>query len=204
MRPLLSLALVLSAEALLAAEAPAVAQTASSVYTSTAPTACRVVRPGGAPEDAGEWLCPGQAGLVLLISEGDLRQTVSVGRNRKDADAQPAASASFGPFNSTTDTVEWRLDGTGKPYAIIQRWHLADNDDPGAGGRPNTKGLLVVTRLPPGAVCHAAYVDVAANPNANELARRAADEIARGFTCGKDTVKLVGAAGRAAALAGAR
>jgi hypothetical protein len=58
-----------------------------------------------------------------------------------------------------------------------------------------------VTRLPPGAVCHVAYVDVAANPDPNELARKAADETARDFTCGKDEVRFVGARGRAAELA---
>jgi hypothetical protein len=58
-----------------------------------------------------------------------------------------------------------------------------------------------VTRLPPGAVCHVAYVDVQANPNANELARKAADEIARNFKCGKDEVKIVGNSGRAVTLA---
>jgi hypothetical protein len=32
---------------------------------------------------------------------------------------------------------------------------------------------------------------------ANELARKAADEFARDFTCGKDGLKVVGAPGRA-------
>ena len=68
-------------------------------------------------------------------------------------------------------------------------------------GRPIAKPLLVVTRLPPGAVCHIAYVDVKANPNANELARKAADEVARNFKCGKDEVKVVGASGAAVRLA---
>jgi hypothetical protein len=61
--------------------------------------------------------------------------------------------------------------------------------------------MLAVTRLSPGAVCHVAYVDVQANPNANELARKAADEIARHFKCGKDKVKTVGNSGRAVELA---
>ena len=61
--------------------------------------------------------------------------------------------------------------------------------------------MLAVTRLSPGPVCHVAYVDVQANPNANELARTAADEIARDFKCGKDAVKVVGASGRAVELA---
>jgi hypothetical protein len=42
---------------------------------------------------------------------------------------------------------------------------------------------------------------VKANPNANELARKAADETARGFKCGKDAVKVIGASGRAVELA---
>ncbi|AVT77951.1 hypothetical protein RPPS3_38890 [Rhodopseudomonas palustris] len=200
MRLLPALAVLLPLTISAAFMAPAQADGASSVYSSTAPKACRVARPGGAPEDSGEWLCPGQDGLVVVVSEMDLRQSVSVGRNYKDASAQPAAKTSFGPFNSTTDTVEWRLDGAGKPFAIIQRWHLADNDDLGKGGRPNTKQMLLVTRLPPGAVCHVAYVDVAANRNANEVARQAADELARGFACGKDKPKPFGSPGRATAL----
>jgi hypothetical protein len=38
-------------------------------------------------------------------------------------------------------------------------------------------------------------------PHANELARKAADELARGFNCGKDEVKVIGESGRAAELA---
>ena len=201
MRLLPALAVLFPITLPVALATPAKAEGVSSVYSSTAPKACKVARPGGAPEDSGEWLCPGQGGLVVTVSEMDLRQTVSVGRNYKDAKDQPAASASFGPFNSTTDTVEWRLDSAGKPFAIIQRWHLADNDDVGKAGRPNTKQMLVVTRLPPGPVCHVAYVDVAANRNANEVARQAADEVARGFACGKDKPKPFGTPGRATALA---
>jgi hypothetical protein len=53
-------------------------------------------------------------------------------------------------------------------------------------------------------VCHVAYVDVKANPNANELARKAADEAARNFKCGKDVVKVIGESGRAVELAARR
>jgi hypothetical protein len=135
------------------------------------------------------------AGLKVLVSEDDLRETVSVGRNRAAASREPAARAGFGPFNTTTTTVEWRAF-SGKPFAIIQRWHIADTSDEDNNGRPIAKPLLVVTRLPPGAVCHVAYIDVNANPHANELARKAADETARGFKCGKEEVKVIGASGR--------
>jgi hypothetical protein len=179
---------------------PAKAQLFGSRYTSTAPGDCRVSGAGNGVDDSATRICPGKAGLVVLVSEDELRETVSVGRNRAAAAREPAAAAWFGPFSSTTTTVEWRaLDG--KPFAIIQRWHLADNSDEDKDGRPVAKPMLAVTRLPPGAVCHVAYVDVKANPNANELARKAADEIAPGFKCGKDEVKVIGVSGRAVELA---
>ena len=105
----------------------AAAETFSSSYTSTAPKHCRMI---GKPdkEDGGTTrVCPGRSGLVVLVSEGDLREVVSVGRNHEAAAREPAAQAWFGPFSSTMDTVEWRAAGN-KPFAIIQRWLIADND----------------------------------------------------------------------------
>ena len=178
---------------------PANAQTFSSSYTSTAPKDCRTV---GKPGDnrSTTQVCPGKSGLVVLISEDDLRQTVSIGPNRAAASKEPAAEAGFAPFNSTAPTVEWRaVDG--KPFAIIQRWLIADNNDLDKAGTPTSKPMLAVTRLPPGPVCHVAYIDGQANRNANELARQAADEFARDFKCGKDEVKVVGEKGAAVSLA---
>ena len=176
------------------------AQTFSSSYTSTAPKDCRVVSAQTGVDDSTIRTCPGKAGLVVVISEDDLRETVSVGRNRAAAAKEPAAQVWFGPFNSTANTVEWRaVDG--KPFAIIQRWHIADNADDDKNGRPIAKPMLAVTRLPPGEVCHVAYVDAQANPNPNELARKAADELARNFECGKDEVKVIGESGRAVGMA---
>jgi hypothetical protein len=178
---------------------PANAQTFSSSYASTAPKDCRTI---GKPGDNGstKQVCPGKPGLMVLLSEDDLRQTVSVGPTPAAAAKEPAAEAWFAPFNSTANTVEWRaVDG--KPFAIIQRWLIADNDHPDKTGNPTTKPMLAVTRLPPGPVCHVAYVDGQANRNANELARQAADEFARDFKCGKDEVKVIGEKGAAVSLA---
>jgi len=177
---------------------PANAQTFSSSYTSTAPKDCRTV---GKPENGSTTqVCPGKSGLVVVISEDDLRQTVSVGPNRLAASKEPAAETWFAPFNSTGNTVEWRaVDGT--PFAIIQRWLIADNNDTDKAGSPISKPMLAVTRLPPGPVCHVAYIDGQANRNANELARQAADEFARDFKCGKDEVRVVGEKGAAVSLA---
>ena len=176
------------------------AETSGSSFTSTAPKDCRVKSADNGVDDSTIRVCPGKNGLIVLISEDDLRESVSVGRNRLGASREPAAQTWFGPFNSTTNTVEWR-GANGRPYAIIQRWHIADNADRDKHDRPIAKPMLAVTRLAPGPVCHVAYIDVQANPNANELARKAADEVARTFKCGKDKVKTVGNSGRAVELA---
>src|SRR6185295_1576506 len=176
------------------------AETIGSSYSSTAPRDCHVKSAGNGVDDSTIRVCPGKNGLIVLISEDDLRESVSVGRNRLGASREPAARTSFGPFNSTTNTVEWRA-ANGRPYAIIQSWHIADNADPDKSGRPIAKPMLAVTRLSPGPVCHVAYVDVQANPDANELARKAADDLARNFKCGKDEVKIVGQSGRSVELA---
>jgi hypothetical protein len=179
---------------------PASAQAFSSSYTSTAPKACRVSSANNGVDDSTIRVCRGKAGLVVLVAEDDLRETVSIGRSRKAAAEEPAARTWFGPFNSAATTIEWRFRD-GKPFATIQRWHLDDNNDEDKSGRPTPKPMLVVTRLPPGPVCHVAYVDVQANADADGLARKAADEFARDFRCGQDEVKTIGASGRATGLA---
>jgi hypothetical protein len=182
-----------------------VAQTtpdALSAYKSTAEQDCRSGRARRRLlEHGGTRVCAGLHGFVVVVSENDLRDTVSVGRIRALADKEPAARAWFKPFSSAATTVEWRSRRNGsRPFAIIQRWSLADNNDPDKDGHPRDKQLLVVTRLPPGGVCHMAYVDVQANPNASDLARKAA-EAARGFDCARDKVVVVGNPGRATELA---
>ena len=182
---------------------PAPAQTAQivSTYSSTAPKDCRVLSKG----DETGWgarACKGPSGLAVVVSESDLRETVSVARSVKVAENEPAAKSWFGPFSSTTNTIEWRTSDKSKlPFAMIQRWHLADNEDTGKDNRPIAKPMLVVTRLPPGKVCHVAYIDVQANPDANELARKTADDIARDFKCGTDSLRVIGNSGRAVELA---
>jgi hypothetical protein len=190
--------LLCSAHAQTHAQTPV--QTLGSSYTSTAPKQCRIVGPRNGVDDSAARVCPGKTGWQVLIAADDLRETVSVGRNRIWAEKEPAGQTWFGPFNSAGNTVEWRMQN-GRPFAIIQRWQLNDNADPDKNGRPKPKTMLVVTRLPPGPVCHVAYVDVAANPDANDFARKGADEFAGDFRCGKDDVKVVGTSGRAVELA---
>src|SRR5207248_1052720 len=145
-------------------------------------------------------VCRGKATLVVLVNKDNQRETVSVGRNRDEAAQEPAAQAAFGPFKQALPAIEWRIAGN-NPFAIIQRWRAANGRiDAKMSNDPAVKPLLVVSRLPPGAVCPVAYVDSAANPDANELAHKAADEVARDFKCGQDRAKILGSPGRAAAL----
>ncbi|MBP1091427.1 hypothetical protein JOE50_001957 [Bradyrhizobium japonicum] len=80
------------------------AQSVGSTYTSTAPKDCRQL---GKPSDldgSTTRMCPGKDGLMVLIAEDDLREIVSVGRNRKEAAEEPAAKTWFAPFNSSETT----------------------------------------------------------------------------------------------------
>lgn len=172
---------------------------AESSYTSIAEKHCRKfdrLRIDG-DEFAASRVCEGRVGYKIFVREDDLRETLTIGKTLKRAADEPAASDHFGAFNSYDDTVEWRNGADGKPYAAIVGWSYADNENPDASGRPKSLRLLVVMRLPPGAVCKVAYVDRAANSDANALARKAADEIAPNFKCGTDKVQIVGARGRA-------
>ena len=67
--------------------------------------------------------------------------------------------------------------------------------DRDSGNRKSSGSALVVTRLGPGGVCHVGYVDARANPDANELARKIADQHARTFRCGKDKRVILGKVG---------
>lgn len=185
-----------------AVPSPAAAQAIRSDYTSTAEKACKTFAKNK-PSDEMPWSemsCPGRAGFVVRLFDADLRMTVSVGRTMAEAEKEPAASQGFGPFNQAKDTVEWRSIA-GKPFAIIQRWTIADSENPDKSGRPKSVPILVVTRLPPGPVCHVAYIDGQANSDANVLARKAADENARAFKCDTGEIAIVGKPGRGTALA---
>jgi hypothetical protein len=91
--------------------------------------------------------------------------------------------------------IEWRVErganGKLKPFATIMRWSttVASGDEPVRGA------VLVVMGLAPGNVCHVGYVDAKANPDADALAERLADENARKFRCGADKPIVLGKKG---------
>ena len=183
--PAAALAVALLASAAVAAEA----QTVGRAYTQLDSAKCRHTR-GRDVEDYGSWLCQGYGGIPVRLAAGDQRMTVSFGRN---AAKEPAASETFPGFNSAyKGTIEWRIEtppgGPPSPFAAILRWNVKLEQD----GRETSGRVLVVTRLGPGGVCHIGYVDARANPDANALAQRLADEKARAFKCQTDRPVIAG------------
>jgi hypothetical protein len=161
----------------LASGGQAAAQPAQSNYTDVDLNQCTVIE----SDDFGTmWACPGFRGIPVMISESDLRMTVSYGLT---STTEKAAEQTLPPFNRLGDKIEWRVsmaEGHLKPFATILRFltQREGTDKPGE--------VLVVTRVAPGATCQIAYVDALANPDANELARKVADEKAPGFDCANE------------------
>jgi hypothetical protein len=170
---------------------PVGADTVEYAYTPLDLNKCRHT-PSHEPEDYGEWRCAGHAGIPVRVAAGDQRVYVSFGARAK---TEPAAKQTLAAFNGEGKVIEWRIargaDGKARPFATIMRWRTTVSGD----GVPVRGQVLVVTRLGSGGVCHVGYVDGRANPNANELARRIADEHARGFRCGTDKRVVLGATG---------
>ena len=165
----------------------AAAQGIEHAYTKIDLKACKHT-PGRIAEDYGSWLCKGHAGIPIYITGGDQRSFVSFGR---DARKQLANRESLMSFNAHGDVIEWRIEalpgGKKRPFAAIMRWSTTvQKEEPNPDGESVRGQVLVITRLDPGGVCHVGYVDGRANPDANERARKVADEKARAFRCGKD------------------
>jgi len=173
------------------AASPAATQTIERAFSDFDVQKCRHI-PGEAEEDYGEWHCEGYGGMPVWMGAGDQRVMISFGPRAKE---EPAAHQTLASFNGEGKKIEWRIEKSAnqsRPFAAIMRWSTTKPDDKGDQVRGE---VLVVTRLPPGAVCHVGYVDGRANRNADELARQIADKHAREFRCRKDATMVVGATG---------
>lgn len=165
--------LAMISTALLLAATPVGAAEFVSAYTDVDVEQCEML---SSDEIGATWACEGLNGYPIVISEGDLRMTVSYGDNAMD---EVAMNQGFGPFNRLGAKMEWLspADDPDNPVATILRWYLQQGEGPGESQ------ILVVTQLEPGAVCQVAWIDATANPDANELAREAAAELAGDFDC---------------------
>jgi hypothetical protein len=165
--------------ALVMGQSGATAQTIESVDTALDLDKCRHT-PGKEEEDYGAWRCTGYGGTAVYVTAGDQRSYISFGRNARK---ERAARQTLAAFNGTGDKIEWRgpmgANGKIKPYAAIVRFSVTVTKyDKTVEGE-----MIVVFRLPPGGSCQIGFVDAKANPDAEALARKIADENARGFKC---------------------
>lgn len=146
------------------------ANTIRSVYTSLGEAECRVVEQD---EETGATSsrCPGTAGYALLVHDWDARMSVDVvapgGRTHRLRYSGVITSA----FSSLGPRAEWRMRN-GAPIALIVRVNAFE--DPEAPDR--TTSYLAVAKITPREVCVTERIPPSAN--ANEAARRAADQSA--------------------------
>ncbi len=151
---------------------PAAAQPVNANWTDLSFDECTVIE----SDDFGStWACPGLKGLPVMVRESERRFRISYGLT---STTEKAAEQTLPPVNTPSGEIEWRVsnaEGSYKPFATIVKFELE------AAGEA-ASSVLVVTRIAPGATCHVAYVD-ATNPDAEKLARQAADEKAKDFDC---------------------
>jgi len=172
---------------------PAFAGDISSVYSDLdwQKDCVTYARAGNGEGDWADLACSGYRGYPVMISYDDARESVYYGFPAAD---MTGVWESFVAFNESAGRVEWRVETTGEdavPFAAIHRRSVNDSED----GSRKTDVLLVSKVGQPGgaAGCTVGLVVASGNPEANEQARKIADEKARGFQCGKDTRVTAGA-----------
>lgn len=171
---------------------PLSAQAAESVYTDTKLDKCENLIPNPEQIDidmgVASYKCAGYKDYPFYFDEGDVRQSTYFGY-LSDRILE-GAGETFTVFNHIGDRIEWRLDDKGVPRATILRYIMEHQN-------PKTFELdkafygqvLVISRVgqPEDMTgCVTAYVDALENKDANELARKLADEQAPNFPCGKE------------------
>lgn len=124
--------------------------------------------------------CTGLAGWTVHIVAGEHGAAVAYSQRGKEAqwrENPPRAAI----FQDLGQVMEWRLDGSGAPFATIYR-SIFTGYQAGEGGQY----LTVAALRPEGELgaCHVAYVEAAQQPNANQIARDAADYLAPDWQCG--------------------
>lgn len=156
---------------------PAHAQLFNSSYTELKFEDCTVID----TDDFGStWACPGLKGMPVMARESKLSFRISYGLT---STTEKAAEQTLPVENHPGEEIEWRVsnaEGSYKPFATILKFFTK----PEGEGEPGQ--VLVVTKVSPGATCQVAYVDAVANPDAEQLAQKAADEKARDFDCAQE------------------
>ena len=160
---------------LLAGASTAAAQSNQSVYTSLGAKQCRTMKSAEAGDDGYEGRCRGVGGYTLLLSEGDLRQNITVITPKGAKHSLDLWDVISGGFSSVGPKAEWRMttrNGKPVPVALIVRYNA--NEDPEHPTKQNS--YLAVSKITATEIC--VTDKILSGPKANEDARRAADTAA--------------------------
>jgi hypothetical protein len=146
-----------------------------------------------AEQGDGDWanlVCSGYRGYPVLINYDDARESVYYGF---PSDDMTAVWESFSAFNGSGPKVEWRIETRGDiavPYAAIHRRSVSNPED-----EKKSIDVLVVAKVAQPEQhegCTIGLVLATGNPQANDQARKLADEKAKTFACGKDKREVIG------------
>ncbi|MDX8537582.1 hypothetical protein RFM23_08110 [Mesorhizobium abyssinicae] len=146
-----------------------------------------------AAEGEGDWAslaCSGYRGYPVLIGYDDARESLFYGFPSSD---MTSVWESFSGLNTAGPKVEWRIETNGDvaiPFAVIHRREVSKPD-----GEDKPIQVLVVAKVAQPDTqqgCTIGLVLATGNPQANDQARKLADEKAKTFACGKDKRVLIG------------
>ncbi|RWC87896.1 MAG: hypothetical protein E5V58_21125 [Mesorhizobium sp.] len=146
-----------------------------------------------AAEGEGDWAslaCSGYRGYPVLIGYDDARESLFYGFPSSD---MSSVWESFSGLNTAGPKVEWRIETNGDvaiPFAVIHRREVSKPD-----GEDKPIQVLVVAKVAQPDTqqgCTVGLVLATGNPQANDQARKLADEKAKTFACGKDKRVLIG------------
>ncbi|MDX8432662.1 hypothetical protein RFN25_04330 [Mesorhizobium abyssinicae] len=146
-----------------------------------------------AAEGEGDWAslaCSGYRGYPVLIGYDDARESLFYGFPSSD---MTSVWESFSGLNTAGPRVEWRIETNGDvalPFAVIHRREVSKPD-----GEDKPIQVLVVAKVAQPDTqqgCTVGLVLATGNPQANDQARKLADEKAKTFACGKDKRVLIG------------
>jgi hypothetical protein len=148
--------------------ATAAAQANRSVYTPIGEKQCRTLKSAEAGDDGFEARCRGAAGYSLILSEGDLRQNLTIITPKGKEYSLELWSVVSSGFSSVGPKIEWRL-ANAKPVALILRYNTSEDAE-----SPNKNtSYLAVAKITATEIC--VTEKISPGPKANEDARRAAD-----------------------------
>lgn len=157
---------------LLACLVSAAAQANRSVYTPLSDKECRTLKSAEDGDDGYEGSCRGTAGYSLILSEGDLRQNITVITPSGSKHSLDLWSVISGGFSSLGPRAEWRLTMQKKklvPVALILRYNASEDPN----NPEKLTSYLAVAKITSAEIC--VTDKIMPGPNANEVARRSAD-----------------------------